>query len=146
MVPEQRHTKLNPKAEQHIFTGIAENTKAWRYYNTQSKTIQTSRNIILNKEDTKLYPILEEEAEEICALPPTIPPVTIVEVNDIEQAPTLDMEIAAPSTGMPDPGPWCSGRIANQGTCPDYTNRTCDCMMVACKIVTEPENLKEVES
>ena len=29
MVPEQRHTKLNPKAEQHIFTRIAENAKAW---------------------------------------------------------------------------------------------------------------------
>ena len=27
MVPEQRHTKLDPKAEQHIFTGIAKNVK-----------------------------------------------------------------------------------------------------------------------
>ena len=73
MVPEQWHTKLDPKAEQHIFTGIAENAKAWRYYNTWSKTIQTSRNIIFNKEDTKLYPIPEEETEEIHVLPQTIP-------------------------------------------------------------------------
>ena len=29
MVPEQRRTKLDPKAEQHIYTGIAENVKAW---------------------------------------------------------------------------------------------------------------------
>ena len=64
MVPEQRHTKLDPKAEQHIFTGIAKNAKVWRYYNTWLKTIQTSRNIIFNKEDTKLYPIPEEEQKK----------------------------------------------------------------------------------
>ena len=57
MVPEQRHTKLDPKAEQHIYTGIAENAKAWRYYNTWSKVIQISRNIIFNKGDTNIYPI-----------------------------------------------------------------------------------------
>ena len=145
MVPEQWCTKLDPKAEQHIFTGIAENVKAWRYYNTQSKIIQTSRNIIFNKEDKKLYPIPEEETEEIRVLPQIIPMVTIVEVDDVNQAPTPDMEIAAPSTGMPDPGPQRSGQIAKQGARPDYTIRTHDHAMVMCKIVIEPENLKEVE-
>jgi len=29
MVPDQWHIKLDPKAEQHLFTGIAENTKVW---------------------------------------------------------------------------------------------------------------------
>ena len=105
MVPEQWRTKLDPKAEQHIFTGIAENAKVWRYYNTWSKTIQTSRNIIFNKEDTKLYPIPEEETEEICVLPQTILTATVVEVDDVGQVPTPDTEIAASSTGMPDPGP-----------------------------------------
>ena len=56
-----------------------------------------------------------------------------------------DTEIAAPSTGTPDPGPRRSGQIADQGAHPDYTNRTCDCAMVMCEIVTEPENLKEAE-
>ena len=145
MVPEQRHTKLNPKAEQHIFTGIAKNAKVWRYYNTRSKTIQTSRNIIFNKENTKLYPIPEEETEEIRVLPQTIPAATIVEVDDVNQAPTPDTEIMAPSTGMPDPGPRRSSQIADQGAGPDYTNRTCDRTMVTREIVTEPENLKEAE-
>ena len=143
MVPEQQCTKLDPKAEQHIFTGITGNAKAWRYYNTWLKIIQNSRNIIFNKEDTKLYPILEEEAEEIHILPPTIPMATIVEVD---QAPMPDMEIAAPSTGTPDPGPWHSSQIANQGTHPDYTNRTHDHAMVMHEIITKPENLKKVES
>ena len=71
--------------------------------------------------------------------------MTIVEVDDVNQAPTPDMEIAAPSMGMPDPGPRCSSWIADQGTCPDYTNRTRDHAMVMCESVTEPENLKEVE-
>ena len=46
---------------------------------------------------------------------------TIVKVNDIDQVPMPDMEIAAPSTGTPDPGPQCSNQIADQGACPDYT-------------------------
>ena len=70
---------------------------------------------------------------------------TIVEVDDVNQAPMPDTEIAAPSTGTPDPGPWRSGRIADQGARPDYTNRTRDHAMVMHKIVTEPENLKEAE-
>ena len=65
--------------------------------------------------------------------------------QDVDQAPIPDMEIAAPSMGTPDPGPWCSGRIADQGVCPDYTNRTHDHAMVTREIVTEPENLKEAE-
>ena len=33
-VPDQQHSRLDPKAEAHIFTGVAENAKAWCYYNT----------------------------------------------------------------------------------------------------------------
>jgi len=29
MVPDQQHTKLDPKAEQHLFMGIAENARVW---------------------------------------------------------------------------------------------------------------------
>ena len=47
--------------------------------------------------------------------------------------------------GTPDPGPRRSSRIADQGTHPDYTNRTRDRAMVMREIVTEPENLKEAE-
>src|SRR5882724_8296977 len=97
MVPDQRHTKLDPKAEQHLFMGIAKNAKAWRYYNTHSRIIQISRNIIFNNEDTKIYPIPgEEEVEEIVPNLP-IPMATITEVDDdiIEQVPTPNTE--APS-------------------------------------------------
>src|SRR6266481_9430527 len=106
MVPEQWRTKLNPKAKQHIFTGITDNTKVWRYYNMRSKIIQTSRNVIFNKQDTNVYPIPGEEEEEMGTNPPVIPAVTITEVDDIDdvnQVPTPNMEVAAPSMGMPEP-------------------------------------------
>src|SRR6266481_2072124 len=111
MVPEQRRTKFDPKAEQHIFTGIADNTKAWRYYNTRSKIIQTSRNIIFNKQDTNVYPIPGEEEEEIGMNLPVIPAATMTEVDDVDdinQVPMPNTEAAAPSTGTPEPGPWRS--------------------------------------
>src|SRR6266481_4146874 len=149
MVPEQRHTKLDPKAEQHIFTGIADNAKAWRYYNTWSKIIQTSRNVIFNKQDTSVYPIPGEEEEEMRMNPPVILAATITEVDDVDQAPMPNMEAAAPSMGMPEPGPWHSSRIANQGARPDYSsthNRmSCYQAMVMREIITKPENLKEAE-
>ena len=106
MVPDQWHTKLDPKAKQHLFTGIAKNAKAWQYYNTHSRIIQISRNVIFNKEDTKNYPIPEAEEEEIIPNLP-IPTAMIIEVNDdtVEQAPTPNMETVALSTAMPEPGP-----------------------------------------
>ena len=84
----------------------------------QSKIIQTSRNVIFNKQDTNVYPIPGEEEEEMRTNPPVIPTATITEVDDVDdvdQAPTPNTEVAAPSTGMPEPGPWHSSRIADQG-------------------------------
>ena len=92
--------------------------------------IQISRNIIFNKGDTNVYPIPGEEEEETRTCPSPIPTVTITEVNDVNQAPTPNTESAVPSTGMPDPGPQRSGWIANQGTRPDYTNKTRERAMV----------------
>src|SRR5882724_11158561 len=117
MVPDQWCTKLDPKAEQHLFTGIAENTKVWQYYNTCSRIIQISKNIIFNKEDTNIYPIPEDEEEEIIPNLP-IPTATITKVNDntVEQAPTPNMETIVPSIAMPEPEPRQSSHIADQGT------------------------------
>lgn len=42
MVPDQRRAKLDPKAEAHLFVGVAENAKAWRYYNTKTRHVQIS--------------------------------------------------------------------------------------------------------
>ena len=103
MVPDQRHTKLNPKAEHYLFMGIAK-----QYYNTHSRIIQISRNIIFNKEDTNMYPIPgEEEVEEIIPNLPILS-ATITEVDDdiVDQAPTPNTEPVAPSMAMPEPGPW----------------------------------------
>ena len=64
MVPDQCRAKLDPKAEEHLFVGIAEYTKAWKYYNKISKHVQISRNITFDQSDTKLYPILDCNAND----------------------------------------------------------------------------------
>ena len=60
MVPDQRHAKLDPKAEAHLFVGVAENAKAWRYYNTKTRHVQISCNITFDKSESKLFPIPDE--------------------------------------------------------------------------------------
>lgn len=64
MVPAERRKKLDPKAEEHIFAGIAEFSKAWKYYNTKTGIIQVSRNITFSEDDTQLYPIPGEEDDD----------------------------------------------------------------------------------
>jgi transposase InsO family protein len=54
MVPDQRCTKLDPKAEEHMFVGIAEHAKAWKYFNRASKHVQMSQNITFDDSDNKL--------------------------------------------------------------------------------------------
>ena len=60
MVPDQRRAKLDPKAEAHLFVGVAENAKAWCYYNTKNRHVQISQNITFDESDSKLFPILDE--------------------------------------------------------------------------------------
>ena len=68
MGPDQQCTKLDPKAEEHIFTGVAETAKAWRYYNTVSKQVQLSHNITFDESDTILYPVPDDEDNEMASL------------------------------------------------------------------------------
>ena len=64
MVPDQCQAKLDPKAEEHLFVGVVEYAKAWKYYNKISKHIQISRNITFDQSDTKLYPIPDVNAND----------------------------------------------------------------------------------
>ena len=64
MVPDQRCSKLDPKAEMHIFVRVAEHAKAWNYFNKISRHVQMSRNITFDEHDTKLYPIPNEDDED----------------------------------------------------------------------------------
>ena len=65
MVPDPLQRKLDPKAKDHIFVGIAEYTKAWKCYNIQFRHVQTSRNITFDKNDTKLFPIPNEDNDNV---------------------------------------------------------------------------------
>ncbi|GLB45952.1 putative reverse transcriptase (RNA-dependent DNA polymerase) [Lyophyllum shimeji] len=38
--------KLDPKSRQFIFTGLSDESRAWRYFNPGARRIQTSRNVI----------------------------------------------------------------------------------------------------
>jgi transposase InsO family protein len=65
MVPGERRTKLDPKAERHVFTGIGETSKSWRYWNTRSNKIQYSHNITFDESDTTLYPIPDLDGDDV---------------------------------------------------------------------------------
>ena len=64
MVPDQQHEKLDLTVEEHIFTSVSKNAKAWRYYNMMSKWVQLSCNITFDESDTRLYPIPDNEGDE----------------------------------------------------------------------------------
>ncbi|EJD32559.1 rve-domain-containing protein, partial [Auricularia subglabra TFB-10046 SS5] len=49
MVPRTKRTKLEPKAEEHIFTGVSDLSKAYRYWNQRTRQIQTSRNVTFDE-------------------------------------------------------------------------------------------------
>ena len=46
-----KQSKLDPKSQQFLFTGINNSTKGYCYYNPASRQIQTSRNVIFVVED-----------------------------------------------------------------------------------------------
>ena len=69
MVPDQCQSKLDPKAEMHIFVGVAEHAKAWKYFNKIARHVQTSRNITFDKHDTKLFPIPNVDNEDESPVP-----------------------------------------------------------------------------
>ena len=61
MVLDQHHSKLDPKAKEHLFVGIAEHAKAWKCFNKVSKHVQISRNMTFDLNDTRLFPIPNED-------------------------------------------------------------------------------------
>ena len=65
MIPDQCHLKLDPKQKNIcIFIRVAEHAKAWKYYNKISRHVQTSRNITFDQNDTKLFPIPNEDEDD----------------------------------------------------------------------------------
>ena len=89
MVLDQCWAKLDPKAEEHLFVGIAEYAKAWKYYNKISKHVQISRNITFDQSNTKLYPTLDVNANDEDMAPP-----------EGEQEPHEHTPIAIPSLSI----------------------------------------------
>lgn len=60
-LPKEKPSKLEPKSQRFIFTGIREGTTGWRYYNSATRQILTSRDVIFER--TK--PAIEPESSEI---------------------------------------------------------------------------------
>jgi hypothetical protein len=48
-----KNSKLDPKSHQFIFVGIADGTKGYRYYNSQTHQILTSWNVVFMAEEEK---------------------------------------------------------------------------------------------
>ena len=53
-----KNSKLDPKLCQFIFVGIADSTKGYRYYNTQTHQTLTSRNVVF-KTDEDMSDVVE---------------------------------------------------------------------------------------
>jgi Reverse transcriptase (RNA-dependent DNA polymerase) len=95
-VPDQRRTKLEPKSKQYIFTGVAANAKAWRYYNVHTRHVQTSRNIIFDEIDNAIHPVPDDDdPNDLVAVPrtaagpiqPPVPATAIVPKSDAATVP-----------------------------------------------------------
>lgn len=50
-IPRQKRRKLDKKSSEAIFMGYAENSKAYRLYDTEKKTIVVSRNVVFFEDD-----------------------------------------------------------------------------------------------
>ena len=70
MVLNQLRSKLDPKAEEHVFVRIAEHAKAWKYFNMVSKHVQVSWNITFDANDTKLFPIPDKDLNDADPIAP----------------------------------------------------------------------------
>jgi hypothetical protein len=142
-VPDQRRTKLEPKSEQHIFTGVAANAKAWRYYNVHTRHIQTSRNIIFDEIDNTLHPAPEDvDSDDLVAVPRTPagavqPPVSATAAVPENDAATV------PVAAAPKIDARRSTRLASKPV-PDYRHmHEGERALSATEIVTEPMSYAE---
>jgi hypothetical protein len=105
MVPDQCRTKLDPKAEEHMFVGIAEHAKAWKYFNRASKHVQISRNITFDESDNKLYTIPNHDDDTVDAAAPLEGEQAPITVPPKRQS---QMTLSTPQTSpevMPTPDP-----------------------------------------
>ena len=135
MVPDQRRMKLDPKVEEHLFVGVTEYAKAWKYYNKISKHIQISRNITFDQSDTKLYPIADINANDEDMVPPE------GEQEPHERAPITILSPSITSSPVPD-SPVPQIRQSDQVTQRlDYWKlNNGEHAYITHEIITEPEN------
>jgi transposase InsO family protein len=126
MVPDERRTKLQPKAEQHLFVGVSEYSKSWKYFNTRSRKIQHSRNVTFDETDTKLFPIpnLDDDDDDDQVQEPVRPAMQPAhQPQDDPDGGSDDDDPVAP--GMPPQvQPRRSARITSQATRWDYRTMT----------------------
>ena len=119
-VLDQHRTKLDLKLEQHIFTGIAPNTKAWRYYNVHTCHIQTSHNIIFDATDNAVHPCPDDDD-----LPPAPAP------RIVPKAMELDADV------------WQSTRLAGKPGLDYCRMHEGEWILSAMEIMTEPDSYAE---
>lgn len=147
LVPDQRRAKLDPKAEEHIFVGVAEHAKAWKYYNTISRHVQTSRNITFDEQDTKLYPIPSEDDNEVM-LEGENPAHEQAPEPAKDPAPSTPQTSIVPAPAITEPETRRSTRVITR---PDYRllnnpnakGGTGDKALISHEIITEPANYAE---
>ena len=150
MIPDQCCLKLDPKVEEHIFVRVAKHAKAWKYYIKIFRHVQTSRNITFDQNDTKLFPIPNEDDDDnlaplkgetsMCkaAPEPSKDPDSITPQMSSALTPNPSTQVPKPleihrSTHITNrPDYWLLNDLGNR----TGTNR----VLISHRIVTEPEN------
>ena len=146
MIPDQRRAKLDPKAEEHYFVGVAEHSKAWKFYNKFTRHVQISRNITFDESDTKLFPIPNED-ESTTVLPLEGEIQAPERQSSQEPAPDTPQTTTAPTPDIaptPDPAPQIRRSTRNTNR-PDYRilndpAKSTDRVFVSRDIIIEPDN------
>ena len=136
----------------HIFVGVAEHAKAWKYFNKITRHVQTSRNITFDEHDTKLFPIPNEDNKDKLPAPlegeshssKRTPEVT---QKDLSTPQMSSNSSANPSSQAPNktstPEIHQSTHVTNK---PDYrllNSESSDRVLISHEIVTEPDNYVE---
>ena len=146
MVPDQHRAKLDPKAEEHYFVGVAEHSKAWKFYNKFTRHVQILCNITFDESDTKLFPIPNED-ESTTVLPLEGEIQAPEWQSSQELAPDTPQTTTAPTPDIaptPDPAPQIQRSTRNKNR-PDYhilnnPAKSTNCVFVSHDIIIEPNN------
>lgn len=93
---EQRR-KLDPKSEVGIFLGYSTNSRAYRVFNSRTKTLMESINVVVDDSPDDKEGVSDEEVEDIAAQPDAVPNAPGIESSILSDDDDDDDEPTVPT-------------------------------------------------